>query len=212
MNTIGRVLGQRHAPSRVLKTLLGSATRAKLLSHFVLHPGEAFHVRELERILGEPASNLLRDLRRLQAIRLLESQRSGNQVRYTLDRKHPLYEDLQRLVLKTAGVGTVLFEGLRTVKQIELAFVYGSFVKGEADTGSDVDLMVIGKASDLLLAPAIADAERTLGREVSYTRYTRAEARIKAQQRDSFVRSVLAGPKIVVVGRPDDQLFELAQR
>jgi predicted nucleotidyltransferase len=195
----------------VLKTLLGSASRAKLLSHFLLHPGEAFHVRELGRILDEPASNLLRDLRRLQAVKLLDAERVGNQVRYTLSRKHPLYEDLQRLVLRTAAADTVLLEALRPLKDIELAFLFGSFAKGEADASSDMDLMIIGGASDRSLAPAIARAEKALGREVSYTRFTREEAKKKAQQPDSFIRSVFAGPKIVFVGRADDELFALAQ-
>ncbi len=195
----------------MLKTLLGSASRAKLLSHFLLHPGEGFHVRELERILDEPAGNLLRDLRRFQNINLLNIERIGNQVRYTLDRKHPLYEGLQRLVLRTAAADTVLTEALRPLRGIELAFLYGSFVKGAGDARSDLDLMIVGSVSDRPLVPAIARAERALGREVSYTRYTRAEAKKKAQQHDSFVRSVLAGPKIVFIGSADDELFELAQ-
>ncbi len=122
--------GSRRVPSPVLKTLLGSASRAKLLSHFLLHPGEGFHVRELERILDEPAGNLLRDLRRFQNINLLDIERIGNQVRYTFDGKHPLYEGLQRLVLRTAAADTVLTDALRPLRGIELAFLYGSFVKG----------------------------------------------------------------------------------
>src|SRR5947208_163509 len=54
-----------------LKALLGSAGRAKLLAHFLLHPGEAFHTRELARLLDESPGSLLRDLRRLETIRLL---------------------------------------------------------------------------------------------------------------------------------------------
>lgn len=197
------------SPSWVLTTLLGSAARAKLLSHFVLHPGEEFHVRELERILGEPAGNLLRDLRRLRAIRLLDARPVGNQVRYALDRRHPLYGDLQRLVMRTSAPGAVLTKALSSLKGITLAFLYGSFAKGEADTQSDLDLMVVGEVSDRILAPAIAKVERELGRQVSYTHYTREEAKKRVRERDSFLRSVFAGPKIVFVGRDDDGLFRL---
>lgn len=210
VNTSARKGKPGHSPSPVLKTLLGSTTRTKLLSHFSLHPGEEFHVRELERILGEPASNLLRDLRRLRGIKLLETRQIGNQVRYTLNRTHPLYEDLQRLVLKTAAAVTVLAEALRSLKEVELAFVYGSFAKGEADARSDLDLMVIGEVSDRSLAPVVAMAERELGREVSYTQYNRAEAKKKSRQRDSFLHGVLAGPRIVLIGSAEDELFNLA--
>jgi len=191
---------------------MGSSTRAKLLAHFLLQPGEEFHARELERILREPAGNLLRDLRRLRNVGLLGARRVGNQIRYTFDRQHPLYRDLQRVILKTTAADAVLAQALRAVRGIELAFLYGSFVKGEAEARSDLDLMVIGDASDQSLTPALAQAERILRREISHTRFTRSEAKLKAHERGSFLQSTLTGPKIVFIGKEDDELLQLARR
>ncbi len=198
--------------SPALKALVGSTGRAKLLAHFFLHPGKAFHVRELARLLDESPGSLLRNLRRLEAIQLLQTERVGNQVRYSLDQKHPLYRDLQRIILKTTAVDAVLREALRRVRGIELAVLCGSFARGEATSRSDLDLMVIGNATDRALAPAIAKAEQFLGREVSYTRYPREEAREKIRQRTSFVHNVLAGATVLVFGSSDDELFALARR
>ena len=204
---------QRVPPvSPALKALLGSTGRAKLLAHFFLHPGEAFHVRELARLLDESPGSLLRDLRRLEAIRLLQTEHVGNQIRYSLDQKHSLYKDLQRMILKTAAVDAVLHEALKPVGGIELAVLYGSFAKGKATSRSDLDLMIIGDIPDRTIAPVIAKAEEFLGREVSYTRYPREEAREKIKRRSSFVRNVLAGPSILVLGHSDDELFALARR
>src|SRR5437588_11105222 len=97
------------APQRVLpvspalKALLGSTGRAKLLAHFFLHPGEALPVRELGRLLDESRGSMLRDLRRREAIRILQMERVGTQSRYWLGQKHPLANDLHRLSLKTAA-------------------------------------------------------------------------------------------------------------
>ncbi len=198
--------------SPALKALVGSTGRAKLLAHFFLHPGKAFHIRELARLIDESPGSLLRDLRRLEAIQLLQTERVGNQVRYSLDQKHPLYRDLQRMILKTTAVDAVLREALQSVRGIELAVLYGSFARGEATSRSDLDLMIIGDATDRALAPAIAKAEQFLGREVSYTRYPREEAREKIRQRNSFVHNVLAGPTVLVLGSSDDELFALARR
>lgn len=195
-----------------LKALLGSTGRAKLLTHFFLHPGEAFHTRELARLLDESPGSLLRDLRRLETIRLLQTNRVGNQVRYSMDQNHPLYSDLQRIILKTTAADAVLREALESVRGVELAFLYGSFAKGEAASQSDLDLMIIGDVSDRALAPAIAKAEEFLKREVSYTRYPREEARTKMRQRNSFARNVFAGPTVLVVGNRDDELFSIARR
>jgi predicted nucleotidyltransferase len=198
--------------SPALKALLGSTGRTKLLVHFFLHPAEAFHIRELARVLDESPGSLLRDLRRLETIRLLRTERVGNQVRYSLDQKHMLYKDLQRMILKTAAVDAVLREALQPVEGIELALLYGSFAKGKATSRSDLDLMIIGDVTDRALAPVLAKAEEFLGREVSYTRYPREEAREKIRRRSSFVRSVFVGPSLLVLGNGDDELFTLARR
>ncbi len=194
-----------------LKALLGSTGRAKLLVQFFLHPGDAFHVRELARLLHESPGSLLRDLRRFEATRLLQSERVGNQVRYALNRKHPLYIDLQRMIIKTAAADTVLREALQSVRGVELAVVDGSFAKGRATSQSDLDLLIVGDVTDRALVPAIARSEEFLRREVSYTRYPREEAREKAKRRGSFVRTVLAGPNVLILGQSDDELFTLAR-
>ena len=212
MITKGLLRGNRVLSSPVLKALFGSQARARLLTQFLLHPDEAFHVRELERRVKEPAGNLLRDLRRFRAIDLVETEKIGNQVRYRMDKSHPIYRDLQRLILKTVAADMVLKDALRSVHGIDLAFLYGSFVKGEATTRSDVDVMFIGSVQDRDLAPAIARAERILGREISYTRYTREEARRRSIQRGSFFQQVLMGPRVVFVGSEQDALFAFARR
>ncbi len=203
----------KHAPlvPSVLKALLGSTGRAKLLVQFFLHPGDAFHVRELARLLHESPGSLLRDLRRFEATQLLQTERVGNQVRYSLNRKHPLYMDLQHIIIKTAAADTILREALHSVQGVDLAVLYGSFAKGRAASQSDLDLLIIGDVTDRALVPAIARAEEFLGREVSYTRYPRGEARDKAKRRGSFVRNVLAGPNVLILGDSDDGLFTIAR-
>lgn len=71
---------------------------------------------------------------------------------YSLDQNHhTLYGDLQRII-KTTAIDAVLREALQSVRGIELAILYGSFAKGEATGRSDLDLMIIGDATDRALA------------------------------------------------------------
>lgn len=116
------------------------------------------------------------------------------------------------MILKTTAVDAVLREALQSVRGIELAVLHGSFAKGEATSRSDLDLVIIGDATDRALAPVMAKAEQFLGREVSYTRYPGEEARTKIRQRNSFLHNVLAGPTILILGKGDDELFSLARR
>lgn len=193
--------------SSILKSLFSSGLRVKVLSHFFLHPGESFHIRGLASILGEPVGTVARELANLESAGIMESHAVGNQKHYSLRKDSPIHDDLRNLFLKTTGVGEIIRSTLEELPGIELVFMYGSFANGEAGVDSDIDLMVVGNISDKKLAPAVARAERRLGREVNYTVYTRAEAEKRLGREGDFVHEVFTGPRIVLVGRSDDRLF-----
>jgi len=129
---------------------------------------------------------------------------------YTLREDSPILDDLRNIFLKTAGAGAELRAELERIAGIELAFIYGSYVSGEAHAASDIDLMVVGDVTDRDLAPAIARVERRLKRQIDYALYTSTEAEKRSRGKGEFVREVLLGPKIVLLGNPDDRLFRVA--
>ncbi len=190
-----------------LKCLFSSKLRVKILGHFFSHPGEGTHVRGVATELEEPVGTVARELARLEVAGVLSSRRVGNQKRYGLSDESPILEDLRRIFLKTTGVGAELRAALDSLPGVELAFIYGSYASGEAHAGSDVDLMVIGDASDRDLAPAVAPVERRLKRQVSYVQYTRDEVERRLRRKGDFVHEALTGPVIVLIGRADDGLL-----
>ena len=99
---------------------------------------------------------------------------------------------------------------MEKISGIELVFIYGSYVSGEAHAASDIDLMVIGDVPDRDLAPAVARVERRLKRQIDYALFSRSEAEQRAEAKGEFVREVLLGPKIVLIGSPDDRLLRVA--
>ena len=56
--------------------------------------------------------------------------------------------------------GAELRGALEKTPGVELAFLYGSYASGEAHATSDLDLMIVGNASDRGLAPAVATDHR----------------------------------------------------
>jgi len=131
----------------VLKSLFSSNTRIRVLSHFFLHPGESYYLRQLERLLKIPVGQLGRELLNLEKIQLLTSSMEGNQKRYSINQNFPLYDELKNIFLKTTSAGDIIRESLSKLKGIELAFIYGSFAKGEEHPGSDIDIMIVGSTS-----------------------------------------------------------------
>lgn len=60
----------------------------------------------------------------------------------------PIFREMQALVNKTIGVFSVLLSALHPLaKRVLVAFVYGSVAREQETAQSDVDLMVVGKAT-----------------------------------------------------------------
>ena len=88
--------------------------------------------------------------------------------------------------------------------KVTFAFVYGSMAAGTQRPGSDVDLMVLGRAGFADLARALAGAQAALRREVNPTVTTPREFKQKLAAGDGFARSVLKGPKLWLMGDESD--------
>jgi len=193
--------------SVTLKTLFSSKLRVKVLEHFFFHPGEEVYIRRLASKLDEPVGTVARELAGLERAGILASRRVGNQRHYRLNEGCPILDDLRNIFLKTSGAGAELRMTLEKIPGVELAFLYGSYVRGEAHASSDLDLMIVGDVSDRDLAPAVARVERRLKREINYTIYTRSEAEKRLGHKGDFVHEVLSGPRILLIGDERDELF-----
>ena len=66
---------------------------------------------------------------------------------------------------------------------------------------SDVDLMIVGNVDFGIVVEKLADAQRTLNREINPTVYSLKEFRKKV--RESFLKTVLADKKLFIIGDED---------
>lgn len=184
--------------------LLGQ-TRSCVLCALFLHPHKSLHVRELARVTGVSPGSLHRELRALSDLGLLLRQEVGRQVHYRANPQCPVFAELAGLLRKTAGVADVLRDALTPLgEKVVFVFVYGSVAAGTEHAGSDVDVMLLGSAGFADVALALADAQATLGREVNPTPMSMQDFARKLAEGDGFTRSVVASPKIWLIGDEDD--------
>ncbi len=193
----------------MLQALFSSKVRVKLLTHFFSHPEEPFYARSLTRQVGEHYNAVWQELNNLERIGLLVSERDANVKYYRLNSDFPIYEELKRIIFKTSGLGQALREALDHLGAVEWAFIYGSVAAGDEDSSSDVDLMLVGEVDLLALSPVIALLEDQLGRRINYLPLTHKELAQRLANGDPFIRNVLAGPKIMLIG-DEDALREVA--
>jgi predicted nucleotidyltransferase len=180
--------------------LFGSKLRAKILGWFFTHVDERFFIRQLKSLLDEDPTNLSRELSRLESMKILISETEGRQKYFCVNKTSPFYEEMKGLILKTTGVAGTIKYALRKVEGIKYAFVYGSFAKNQENPESDVDLMVIGKANLDEIEDAIAETEERLKRTINITFFTLREFRGKVKSKDSFIKTVLNNPILMLIG------------
>ena len=77
------------------------------------------------------------------------------------------------------------------------AFVYGSIAAGAEESGSNIDLMVVGHVPPEDLALPLRRARESLGREINPTVYNPAEFDRKLAANDPFLKQVLDKSRLV---------------
>lgn len=188
-----------------LGSLLFGAYRRGVLALLLLHPETSLHLREIARTMGKPPGTLQRELNALAEAGVLERKRVGNQVHFQANPGCPVFEDLRNILKKTVGVADVLHDALAPLAhKISLAFVYGSVARGDERAGSDLDLMIVGKARFADVIAALAPAQALLRREVNPNVYPALEFRRKLAAGDPFLKRVLADHKLFISGGEDD--------
>ena len=187
----------------MLEALITSKTRVKLLTLFLLNPESEFYVREMVRTTDENMNSVRRELANLESFGLITGQKKGVQQYYTVNRDFFLYDELQKIVLKTEGVARHLGENLSAPGEIQCMFIYGSFASGTAGAKSDIDLFIIGDVDENTVIPLVHESERALNREINYTLMRRDELKKRKRSGDPFVKNVINEPKIMITGTCD---------
>jgi uncharacterized protein len=199
--------------TRVTPTTDGTAealfgrTRRSVLGLLYGRPDQSFYLREIVRLTGTGSGAVQRELSQLAGAGLVLREPRGPQVYFRANQQHPVYPELSGIIVKTAGIADVLRAVLAEVVEagkVDVAFIYGSVASGRQGTASDVDVMIVGAIRLQDLAGPLRLAQNRLGREVNPTIYRPDEFRAKASGGAHFLRRVIAGPKIMLVGTTDE--------
>ena len=189
----------------VLPELLFGRARASLFAVLFVLSDREFYFRELSRLAGLSTSSLRRELVPLLRAGLVAQRSHANLVYYRANPGHPCFPELKGLLDKTAGIAVQLQASLLSLgDRVEYAFVYGSFAGGSPTATSDIDLMVVGSASFGEVVEAVRPVAERVGRPISPTLYGASELRRQLRDGHSFLRAVLAKPRIDLIGVSDE--------
>jgi predicted nucleotidyltransferase len=185
-----------------LADLLFGRTRGAILALLFGHADQSFYTRQIAREVDVSVGAVQRELENLSKVGLIVRNSVGSQVFYRANRDAPIFREMHGLVNKTVGIFSVLRSALHPLaKRVLVAFVYGSLAREEETAQSDVDLLVVGKATlEEVLSLALYSREE---HQASHQpdRIFRRGMQVETCERESFFDRRAQRPKSIPVGR-----------
>ena len=180
-------------------------TRSSLLAALYGHPGETFHLRQLVRAVGSGHGAVQRELAQLTEMGLITRSTQGNQVLYRANAQSPVFAEIKSLIAKTQAFTIRCGKLWRpSVPRSRLHSCTARWRGARDPPNSDVDLMILADATFSDIVAALSPAQKALGREINPTVFSTSELRTKVAAGDHFLKQVLSGKKIFVIGTKDE--------
>ena len=157
----------------MIKTLITSKTRVKLLLKFFLNPQNSAYLRGLSEELEESTNAVRLELNRLESANMLTSNRIGNKKIFTVNKSHPLFKDVNQIVRKYLGIDVIIDNILKGLGEPSKIYLTGDLAEGR---NSDiVDVILVGSISKNYLTEVIEKTEKLIERKIRYITYTEKE-------------------------------------
>lgn len=190
---------------------LFSKTRQVVLALLYGRTDSSFYTKQILDAAKIGRGTVQRELKNLTDAGIIAREVQGHQVYYRANERCPIFDELKNIVRKTFGVADVIIQSLSSkAKKIRLAFIYGSVASSSDDRKSDIDVMVVGSISFGEVVGLLSSAEEQLSRELNAVVYPVAEFKQKVKSDHYFVKNVLAGQKIFLIG-DDSELNRLVE-
>jgi len=187
-----------------LSEILSSKIRAEIFRLFFGVNDTSLHMREIERRTGFAIGTIQAELKKLIRLELLIKRKDGNRLYYCANKDHPVYPDIRNIILKTVGLADIFRNALANEKDIVCAFIFGSVARGETQSKSDVDLMVIGNIGLRKVTGMLSGLSEQIGREITPHALKPEEFKKQKKDRSHFLTQVLSGPKFFIKGNADE--------
>ena len=188
----------------MLYKLFSSKARVEVLKLFLFNPRDHFYQRQVSVLTHQPIRGIQRELKKFHELGLIEKYTQGNRIYYRMNKNCSIFEELKRIFFKSEGIAQVLKKNLVKSDTIKIAFIYGSYAKGEENLLSDIDLLVIGSITAKELSSLLSQPKRELNREINYTVFDLQEFKKRIKQKNHFLNAILKDKKIFILGNENE--------
>lgn len=184
----------------LLAQILSSKVRAEIFRLLFDGIKPSIHLRDLQRQSGFSIGTIQKEIAHLKDLDLVTAERDGNRLYYSANSNHPLYKEICGLVEKTSGVVESLKKSFSSIKDIECAFIFGSFARGAEKSHSDIDLIIIGDVQLRTLSSKLRALTDQAQRDINPHVYSIKSWRERLKRKDHFISNVMKEEKVFLVG------------
>ncbi len=184
----------------MLRHIIPSKARRKILELFFHHPGENFYLRRVVREINEEVNAVKRELDILTEEKLLLRERRLNKVYFSLNKSYLLYDEFLRIFTKTNKLATLIHSNLSKIGKIKFIAVSTKFPKNLIIKDDEIYLLLVGVIVVVEIESIIKEVEKEYGRPINYSTMTESEFVFRKKNNDPFTWRFLKQPKIMLVG------------
>lgn len=153
----------------MIDTLISSKTRIKLLMKFFINGQTSAYLRSLEEEFGDSTNSIRLELNRLEKAGMLDSKSEGNKKLFSANQKHPLFFDIQRIVMKHVGLDHIIDQTVEKLGKLERIYLTGDFARGK--NSPIIDLVFVGQINQNFLIELLSRSEKAINRKIRYLVY-----------------------------------------
>ncbi len=151
----------------MLEALITSKTRLKLLLKFFLNSGTTAYLRSLEPEFNESTNAIRQELNRFENAGLLTSDKKGNKKVYRANVDHPLFPEINSLLMKYVGIDQVMEKVIKKLGKLDAVYLVGELARGK--DSPLIDLWFVGEDIDKsYLLELVEKVEGALERKLRY--------------------------------------------
>jgi len=151
----------------MLGKLITSKTRLRLLIKFFISQANRGYLNALASEMRESSNAIRKELNHLHEAGYLKKVKSNNKVEYKANSKHPLFNVLQKVVLKHLGLEDLVEVVLDRMGHVEQIILVGDYAMGN-DSGK-IEVFLIGKNLNMeYIAQLEEKIEKLIKRKVSF--------------------------------------------
>ena len=178
---------------------LNSKIANKILRYYFINSHKKNYINELARILDVDLGNLSRKLEELESEGILSSEFSGKQRYYFINKKYPLLKETKKAFELKYGLGNLIARGLKKIKKIKEAYIFGSYAKGDFESESDIDVLIIGSHPVMEATKVLLPIQEKIGREINVIDLTEKEFEKRKENKDEFIMNIFNGKVIKIL-------------